>query len=237
MAGLDKSKKRCITGIPGFDKLCEGGLVQGSVNVLLGGPGAGKTTFLLQFLYNGASKFKENGLFISFEPDLTSLEEDAAQLGMDFTKLVDSKKCHFLRLLPRTEVRDMKEQLATMIKKHDIKRICMDPISVFSISSDKPSDFREAIFDLTVMLKKLNVTIILSDETIEGATGELSLGNGDFKSEPLKFLADAVINLYSSGLGGVSDRAVRISKMRRTAHVRGPVGFQITNSGIKVSGK
>ena len=46
-----------------------------------------------------------------------------------------------------------------------------------------------------------------------------------------------IVNLYSSGLGGVSDRAVRITKMRRTNHKRGPVPFKITDDGIKVLGK
>ena len=60
---------RIVTGIPGFDKLCEGGLIDDSLNLVIGNAGAGKTTFLLQFLYNGATKFNERGIYVSFESE------------------------------------------------------------------------------------------------------------------------------------------------------------------------
>ena len=53
---------RCPTGIVGFDKICQGGFVRNSDNLIVGGPGSGKSTFLLQFLWNGVSQFNENGL-------------------------------------------------------------------------------------------------------------------------------------------------------------------------------
>ena len=49
-----------------------------------------------------------------------------------------------------------------------------------------------------------------------------------------KFLSDSVVNFHETGLSGVSDRAIRVVKMRRTAHVRGPVGMKITNTGIDI---
>ena len=92
--------ERCPTGIHGFDKLCEGGLVRGSVNSILGGPGAGKTTFLLQFLWNGVHMHNENGLFISFESDVEDIFKDAIPLGWDFSKLDQEGKCKFIKMAP-----------------------------------------------------------------------------------------------------------------------------------------
>jgi len=54
--------EKCPTGIEGFDSLCNGGFIRNSSNVIVGGPGSGKTTFMLQFLYNGITKKQENGL-------------------------------------------------------------------------------------------------------------------------------------------------------------------------------
>ena len=39
---------RCPSGIEGFDRICQGGFVRNSDNLIIGGPGSGKTTFLLQ---------------------------------------------------------------------------------------------------------------------------------------------------------------------------------------------
>src|SRR3989344_5865522 len=47
-------------------------------------------------------------------------------------------------------------------------------------------------------------------------------------------IADSVITLHNAGMGGEADRALRIVKMRRTAHARGVVPMQITNKGIVV---
>ena len=68
--------KRIKTGVPGFDKLIEGGLIQNSVNLLSGGTGTGKTIFCLQFLYSGAKESNEKGIYISFEESSEDLKSD-----------------------------------------------------------------------------------------------------------------------------------------------------------------
>ncbi len=79
--------ERCQTGIPGFDKLCDGGLTRNSVNAILGGRGAGKTIFMVQFLMNGVKDFNENGLYVSFEIDFEDLYKDAIAFGWDLEKM------------------------------------------------------------------------------------------------------------------------------------------------------
>ena len=53
---------RCPTGIVGFDKICQGGFVRDSDNLIVGGPGSGTSTVLLQFLWTGVTMFNETGL-------------------------------------------------------------------------------------------------------------------------------------------------------------------------------
>jgi len=57
---------RCPTGIPEFDKLLEGGLPRGSVVILAGAPGTGKTIFSAKFIYEGAVRYDEPGVFLNF---------------------------------------------------------------------------------------------------------------------------------------------------------------------------
>jgi len=47
-------------------------------------------------------------------------------------------------------------------------------------------------------------------------------------------LCDSLIILHYAGIGGESDRAIRIIKMRQTNHVRGPIPMSIGKSGISV---
>jgi len=230
-----KQKSRCATGIPGFDSLCQGGLYKDSVNVILGGPGAGKTTFLLQYLWNGINKYNENGLYVSFESHDEDLFLDAKTYGWDFMKLYDEGTCQFLRISPKTTVFELSKKLERLALKTDVKRVCIDPIAILSMAIKDESLIRQSVYDLATMLKRFNITTLIADETIEGTAENITLGNEETRTQSMKFLADGLINIYSSGLGGESDRAIRIVKMRRTNHVRGPVPFKITDNGIVVS--
>ena len=98
---------RCPTGIAGFDKLCQGGFVRNSYNFIVGGPGSGKSTFLLQFLWNGVTKFGENGLYCSFEPDIVETVNDGMAYGWDFSKLSSEGKIKFMRFSPQTSIDEL----------------------------------------------------------------------------------------------------------------------------------
>jgi len=221
----------------GFDDLCSGGFVRNSVSAVMGGPGAGKTIFLLQFLYNGVTKYKENGMYISFEPDVVELFKDAMVFGWDMEKLDQKGQIKFMKISPLTDVEELKKELTKMISKNEVKRICIDPISFFGATEKTDGKVREILFDLTAMLKRLGVTTLLANETATTDSEEVGIAASDIRGQYVKFLVDAVIDIYSSGLGGVSDRAVRVAKMRRTNHVRGPVPMEISDDGISVSKK
>ena len=225
-------KERCATGIQGFDNLCEGGLIDDSINLIIGNAGAGKTTFLLQFLYNGATKYNENGLYITFEQDKSDLYRTGKKQGMDFEKLEKDGKCEIIKFNPGIFVKDMQKELIKRIAKNDIKRICLDPINIFTIDLPKEISIRKQLYEFLSLLKNLDVCVMIAGESDdENSSGKQILSEGISFA---KFLSDGVIELFSSGISGTGDRAIRITKMRLTKHKRGPVGMEITDSGIKV---
>ncbi|MBI2631784.1 hypothetical protein HYW75_02165 [Candidatus Pacearchaeota archaeon] len=103
--------ERCPSGINGFDDLCEGGFVRNSVNCLIGGPGSGKTIFLLQFLHNGAMMFKESGVYISFEEDVLELYKDGQKMGWNLEDLDKSNNVKIVKISPYTTVSELKKEL------------------------------------------------------------------------------------------------------------------------------
>jgi len=225
--------ERCPTGIGGFDKLCQGGLVRNNVSTVVGGPGSGKTVFLLQFLWNGLQQ-GENGIYVSLESDLADVIQDAYAFGWDFSKYDAEGKCKFLRFSPTTAEREMEKMLMEAIAKYDVKRVCFDPVSVFAMALEKESAVRQAIYNLCSLLKRLKVTVLLSEEVHGEASMDISAGEKLSRYGVVEFLVDGVITLHSIGLGGATDRAIRIVKMRRTNHVRGPVPMQITDNGVVI---
>jgi len=220
---------RCPTGIVGFDKICQGGFVRNSDNLIVGGPGSGKSTFLLQFLWNGATQFGENGLYCSFEPGINDILNDAMAYGWDFSKLSAEGKIKFIRFSPGTGINELKK----IISKSDIKRICFDPISVLALNLNEKGKIRQTIFDLSSLMKRMKVTTVFVDESMENSV-ETSHDGEWTKTDILRFLSDSVTIFYESGIAGVGDRAVRIAKMRRTSHDRKAVGMNINGSGIEI---
>ncbi len=225
--------ERCSTGIEGFDIISQGGFVKNSTNVLIGGPGSGKTTFILQFLYNGATKFNEPGLYCSFEPDIVETLKDGMAFGWDFARLNEQDKVKFLKFSPRTSISDLKSELTKLIARYGIKRVCFDPVSVLALNLNDDGQIREQMFELVSLMKRLNVTSIMADESLENeniSSAEMSWS----KTDIIKFLADSVSVFYESGMSGVSDRAIRITKMRRTSHERKPIGMKLGDEGVEI---
>ena len=90
--------ERIKTGIKGFDKLVKGGFPAASTILVTGSPGTGKTIFALQFLYNGASKFREKGLYVTFEQNEEALKDQGKLFGWDIEKLIKNKILQLLHI-------------------------------------------------------------------------------------------------------------------------------------------
>ncbi|NJL43789.1 MAG: hypothetical protein HC945_00470 [Nitrosarchaeum sp.] len=128
-------QERVPTGIPGYDKLIEGGFTQDSVNLIAAGPGCGKTIFCMQFLWNGLAKYNEPGLFISFEENLVDLKKDALSFGWDFEKFIEQGRCNFIYYHPY-EVRDIHAELERQIRAIGAKRVVIDSTSVYGMTME-----------------------------------------------------------------------------------------------------
>ena len=79
-------EKRLITGIEEFDRVAGGGIVLGSVNLLGGSPGVGKSTLLLQACAELASQGKKV-LYISGEESLSQIKMRADRLSIHSDRL------------------------------------------------------------------------------------------------------------------------------------------------------
>ncbi len=83
---------KCPTGITGLDEVTEGGLPKNRTTLISGGAGSGKTLLGIDFLINGASKYNEPGVLMSFEETEDELYKDVASLNLDLKRLVSNKK-------------------------------------------------------------------------------------------------------------------------------------------------
>src|SRR5437016_10480447 len=84
---VQQNDERAQTGIASLDKIIEGGLARGDTIIVAGQPGTGKTTLGLQFLYHGAVRCGENGVYASVIESGEKLKRNARRFGWDLDRL------------------------------------------------------------------------------------------------------------------------------------------------------
>src|SRR5690348_9908719 len=80
------------TGIQGLDEITRGGLPKGRPSLVCGGPGSGKTLLAMTFLVNGALRFDEPGVLMTFEENADEIANDVSSLGFDLPALIEAQK-------------------------------------------------------------------------------------------------------------------------------------------------
>ena len=95
---------RLPTGIDGLDPLIGGGFPRGSLILLAGEPGTGKTIFASRFLCRGATQSNENGIYVSFlEGKKTLLANLSTFCDQDHSRLDKEGKFRILDLITTKE--------------------------------------------------------------------------------------------------------------------------------------
>ena len=236
---------RTRTGIGGLDEVLGGGLPQGRIILLLGEPGAGKTILSSQFLYNGISKFGENGLFVSLEESRSHFIREMSALGLDFASLEKAGKFAFVDASPiRTIPAEVKlgkvtigkqdfslisllELINTRAKAIGALRIVVDPVSLLIFQFADETQRRKAILDLVEALSETGATCVLASELRQVGTKSRTV-------QIEEYLVHGVIIMQAVASGRLMERVIRVEKMRETQIEQQPRLYRITEKGIEV---
>ena len=221
---------KVLTGISSLDKIVGGGFNRGDTILVAGQPGAGKTTLGFQFLYNGAMKYGENGVYVSFVESVNKLKRDALRFGWDFEKLIKEKKVGFLDLIQAMGEKGVEANFSVMmfeIANVGAKRVVIDSLSAMTTYFETKADARTFIGVLNGFLEKAGCTSIL---LVEVPWGKSDIGSG-FE----EFLADGLIVLNSAIDRFRVRRMLFVPKMRGCDHDLSCYDFFISTDGIAVS--
>ncbi|MBN2454450.1 AAA family ATPase [Candidatus Woesearchaeota archaeon] len=211
---MEKAK----TGIMGFDRLVSGGFPTGSTNLIGGAPGTGKTIFALEYIYNGAAKFGEKGLYITIEESIDRLKKQAAQFGWDFDSLEKKGTAKIIHISTESIKENVAENIVSIIKKGGYVRVVVDSISALAINT--PNSFG-SLTDINEFFIKRFMYIFIRRLAKSGATSLLVSQTTDssLSSDGVsEFICDGVINIKYESLGGNYSRYLAIRKMREVNH-------------------
>ncbi|MGA2874276.1 MAG: ATPase domain-containing protein [Nitrososphaerales archaeon] len=197
--------KRCSTGIANLDDALSGGFPEHSMILVGGGPGSGKTILGMTFLVNGADKFGEKGLYISFSESKQTMYAELKSLGIDLQKLENAKKFWFEEMMSVSgaSMGDALGQVVTTISKNGIKRVVLDSITAIGQSFEHEYQTRQILHTVvSKLVRNLGCTTLVISERLSQ-----SLSDSHFE----EFVADGVI-----GLKHGPPRELEIRKMRGT---------------------
>lgn len=220
---------RVKTGISGLDDLMEGGLPRGSLTLLTGTCGTGKTVFSSQFIFSGAVEFNEPGVYVSFEEPSENIKENMKIFGWDFDKLERDRKVVFVRYDPY-HIEDINELIEATIRKIRAQRVVIDSVSALGLYIRDPPELRRMIYNIGLLLRKLNCTSLLTSEILPAQVGLSRFGVEEF-------IADNVIVLYYLRTDSLYSRAMTIWKMRGTSHSQKLHPYRISETGVTVYSK
>ncbi|MBI4177210.1 MAG: AAA family ATPase [Candidatus Aenigmarchaeota archaeon] len=217
--------ERVPTGINGLDELMEGGFVKNSSVLVTGKTGAGKTTFISQYLYGGAKLYREPGILVTTEETSRSIRNHGSRFGWNMEELENKGLLKIIEVEPFSI-----DTLVTMLEKEiqgmHARRIVIDSVSMFEMYIDKQLEMRKMLFKTLRRLKDLGTTVMITAEIPEDSQSLSRYG-------VIEFAADAVIVLQYMTLTKYK-RSLLIRKMRDTNHSTDIHPFEIMESGISI---
>ena len=213
---------RLATSCEGVDDLLAGGIEHGTITLVYGEAGSGKTSLALQ-LSREAIKESADSVVLFVDTEGLSLERLAQIFGKS-----DQER---LLLIRPVSLSDLHQTLTKKLEKHaNVSLIVVDTINAFvrlSYIKDKERSERQFL-EMTSVLQPLaekgDFPVLLSAQVYE-KDGEI----GPYFGRSLMHLSKAIIHLEKAKAPGL--RHVRLKK-HRSLPEEGIADFVLTGSGL-----
>ena len=231
----ESTQQRINTGIPGLDEMLNGGFFKGTVNVVSGDSGTGKTIMGSQFLFEGAKNGEKTMCIIASEESKSIIREMNTSFGWDFDELIENGQLVFVditdpslrlqksvEIAPSELIKSFKKLIESKIEEIKPDRIFIDSIEALFLAIESNYKLRTLIDDVFSVFRKHNVVCLIT----VGALFELDT--------MVEYGADSVIKLGRIMAGNNLQRSVYVMKMRGSATSNEVRVLSISDSGMAV---
>jgi circadian clock protein KaiC len=212
-----------------------GGLPAGRPSLICGAAGCGKTLFGVTFLVNGAVRFDEPGVLMSFEENGADLLANVRSLGYDLDGLLGERKLVIDHV--KVEPGEMEEsgeydldglfvRLGHAVDSIGAKRVVLDTIETLFGGLRDEALLRAELRRLFGWLKERGLSTIV--------TGERSRSDALTRQGLEEYVCDFVAVLDNRIQNQRSTRLLFIAKYRGSAHGTDEYPFLIDQEGIKI---
>jgi circadian clock protein KaiC len=225
-AAVDSSEARLRpTGIPRLDEVLDGGIARGSMAIVVGPPGSGKTTLANQMAFAAARNGKRAIVF-------TALSESSDKLAMhlrsftffDESLLGDAVQFISLQQFIPRGLEATSSEIVSMARAAGADIVVIDGFRGLSGIEPEGQAARKFLYDTGSRLGVLGVTLVITTEAEPR----------DARFFPEATTADVIIGLHYSIAGVRTNRSIEIVKARATRMLSGLHGLRLTPAGLQI---
>ena len=221
------SGQRLSIGAPAIDALMDGGLYVGSVTMVSGISGTGKTVLSMQFL-SAAARAGHKTMLVTLDEHPRQLIRNASSLGFDIEGMRDRGELFVLYESPLELELDVHfDRVIRMAEQENIDCIVFDSVAVYEMASR--SEVADYLYALATHFKNRLSTVFFNYESPE------LLGLSQI-SEELKgsHLVDNIILLNYVEISTVLRRAIAIPKVRGSRNLQITREYVIAEGGLSL---
>lgn len=221
------SDRRLSIGSTAIDEMMDGGLYEGSVTMVSGISGTGKTVLSVQFL-SSAIAAGHKALLVSLDEHPRQLMRNAASLGFDLAALIERGDLFMHYESPLELELDVHfDRIIKLVEKEGIDCVVFDSCAVYEMTS--PDEVADYLYAMATFFKNRLATVFFNYESPE------LLGLSQISQE-LKgsHLVDNIILLNYVEISTVLRRAIAIPKVRGSRNLQITREYVIANGGLQL---
>lgn len=221
------SNARVTLGNKELDEMCRGGIFSGSVVLVSGATGTGKTLAAIAFVAGGVAN-DERSILFDFEESREQLLRNAGGWNIDLAQMEDAGKLLVVCACPESAgVEDHLVEMRRKVEEFKPDRVAVDCLSALErVATEKGA--REFTIAMTAFIKQQEITGLLTTTTA-GLLGGTSTAETNVFT-----VSDAIILLRYIEMFGAIRRGVTVMKMRGSAHDREIREFTIDDQGMHI---
>ncbi len=208
--------RKVRTGVYGLNALLDGGINEHTTTVVVGSPGAGKTTFATQFLRRGLLD-NDDAVFITLDEAPSEIIKNAKLMGWDdIDQFISEGSLVFVDAGGKQFSHFIQKELAEFVEEwagHNA-RIAIDPLTPVLWSVKEKYEQRELVSFFLRETRKIGTVLCTLEE--HGVVGDLAAPDLII---PM-YLADNVIHLRYASHESPENRELKIIKCRSSKHSR-----------------
>lgn len=221
------SPVRITSGNSTLDEMCGGGFFRGSIILVSGATGTGKTLTCTGFVSGGVNN-GERCLLFAFEESREQILRNAIGWGQDFERMEREGNLRVVCRYPETA--GLEDHLLSMRREIEVygpNRVAVDSLSALERIST-PKGFREFVIGLTVFIKHQEIAGLFTSTT------PTLLGGTSVTEAYISSITDSIILLRYVEMYGEMRRGLTVLKMRGSTHDKEIREFAIDGSGMHI---